>query len=87
MTQAVESPTIDLNATVKCLTLRVIGCPNEVEWYSATNCCNEQAPLCNEHARQGMAEWNDPLVMLNLVTFTCGYCNVSPMPRPTWRRI
>lgn len=87
MTETVEAPTIDLNATVKCSTTRAIGCPNEVKWYSTTTCCNEQAPLCDAHAKQGMTEWDDPLIRIGFSVFTCGYCGVAPMPRPTWRLI
>lgn len=87
MTQAVESPVVDLNATVACATDRAKGCPNKVEFYVILSCCDEQSPLCGPHARQGMAEWDKPAVVMGIATFICGYCNASPMPRPKWRKI
>lgn len=87
MTETVEAPVVNLNASVACNTDRVISCPNEVEFYVTLACCGEQSPLCDMHAKQGMDEWDRPAVAMGIATFTCGYCHASPMPRPTWRRI
>jgi hypothetical protein len=87
VTETIEALTVDLNATVECATTRAVNCPNDVEWYSVTICCDKQVALCDVHAKQGMAEWDDPLIRIGFLSFTCGYCNAAPMPRPTWRKI